>query len=605
MPINLNEANEEFAWLKSQETKRNDEYYLLRQAVAGNFRWPRDWPAHIPRIKDNLCKPITERFATYLMGKGFSYNIDRPNNLEYRDAAERAEKILAKLLRLSRSELQFDMGAKTGSQLGRTIYKVYKKGKPGSEHACFIHCQPDYFYGIPSSDDHLSDYSTAYYSYPLDILEARRLYGKGRDFRTEDRMGESNFYDPLRERQEEMGRERHRRVPVLECWTKEDYALVVGGETVFNGENPFKWANTSEGFIPYVVIENIRNAGTTRGEADIAQARELNEHLNYLISRKFHIVYRHLTPTVVWEGAPQNYAEILAQTTSGGGAIPARLGSKLYFLAYDRPNPAVLEMEQALRASILESTGMSEIALQGTVQGSVNTGPALAAQFQPVLSTVEKKRKEWEGGMKTLFSMLLELQEQIGDSKALGQAVINQTRKSEEDADGEVVDLTGKDIAGLRDVTVAWPGILPKDDLESSRLEMEKASQGFQSIYTTLEKLGEEYPDDEIARIRMENNDPSLRGEKVAEQIRAQTPLIKAQMDQEGQLAQAQMSAEQQPPTEDPYATDPNAAPPDESELLLQGDIGARLREMHRRQPVFNDEGDEPAIQAGPEQIAL
>lgn len=600
MAINLNEAHEEFAWLKSQEAKRNQDYYLLRQAVAGNFRWPRDWPAHVPRIKDNLCKPITERFATYLMGKGFSYNIDRPNNLEYRDAAERSEKILAKLLRLSRSELQFDMGAKTGSQLGRTIYKVYKKGKPGAEHACFIHCQPDYFYGVPSSDDHLSDFSTVYYSYPLDKLEAKRLYGN-RDFRTEDRMGDSNFYDPLRERESEMGRERHRRVPVLECWSKEDYSLEVGGVVIYNGPNPFKWNGTGEGFIPYVVIENIRNAGTTRGEADISQARELNEHLNYLISRKFHIVYRHLTPTIVWEGAPSNYAEILAQTIAGGGAIPARLGSKLYFLAYDRPNPAVLEMEQALRASILESTGMSEIALQGTVQGSVNTGPALAAQFQPVLSTVEKKRKEWEGGMKTLFSMLLELQEQIGDSTALGQAVINQTRKSEEDADGELVDLSGVDIQGLRDVTVAWPGILPKDDLESSRLEMEKAAQGFQSIYTTLEKLGEEYPDDEIARIRMENNDPSLRGEKVAEQIRAQTPLIKAQMDQETAMQQAEM----QPPAPDPFATDEGLAPPDESELLMQGDIGARLREMQRRLPTLNDEGDEPVIEAGPEQLAL
>lgn len=598
--IDLKKAYEEFSWLKTQNTRRNEEYYLLRQAVAGNFRWPRDWPAHIPRIKDNLCKPITERFATYLMGKGFSYNIDRPNNLEYRDAAERAEKILAKLMRLSRSELQYDMGAKTGSQLGRTVFKVYKRGKPGAEHACFMHCQPDYFYGIPSSDDPLADYSTVYYSYPIDILEAKRIYGN-KDFRTEERMGEDNFYDPLRERESEMGHERHRRVPVLEIWTKTDYALLVGGEVVFNGANPFKWTRTGEGFIPYVVIENIRNAGSTRGEADIAQARELNEHLNYLISRKFHIVYRHLTPTVVWEGAPSNYAEILAQTMAGGGAIPARLGSKLYFLSYDRPNPAVLEMEQALRASILESTGMSEIALQGTVQGSVNTGPALAAQFQPVLSTVGKKQSEWESGIKLKAAMMLELQEQIGDSTALGQAVINQTRKSEEDADGELVDLSGNDIAGLRDITLSWPGVLPKDDLEATRLEMEKAAQGFQSIYTTLEKMGEEYPDDEIARIRMENQDPSLRGEKVAEQIRAQTPLLKAQMDQEAQAAQAEM----QPPMPDPYATDEALAPPGEDELLMQGDIGARLREMQRRLPTLNDEGDEPVIEAGPEQLVL
>ena len=31
---------------------------------------------------------------------------------------------------------------------------------------------------------------------------------------------------------------------------------------------------------------------------------------------------------------------------------------------------------------------------------------------------------------------------------------------------------------------------------------MEKASQGIQSLYTTLENLGEDYPSDELARIR-------------------------------------------------------------------------------------------------------
>src|SRR5690348_5094133 len=97
----------------------------------------------------------------------------------------------------------------------------------------------------------------------------------------------------------------------------------------------------------------------------------------------------------------------------GGGAIHARLGSRLSFLSYHRPNPAVLEMEQALRAAILESCGMSEIALQGTVTGSVNTGPGLAAQFQPLLSTVDKKRRELDSGLHRLFAQLLELQESI------------------------------------------------------------------------------------------------------------------------------------------------------------------------------------------------
>lgn len=588
MAIDLKEGLEEFTRLKNDENARNQEYYLLRQAVRGNFRWPRDWPAHIPKIKDNLCKRIVESFTTYLMGRGFAYNVDRPNTLEYRETAERTEKILRKLFELSGSQRQFEMGAKTGSKLGRTVFKVYKKGKKGAQHACFQYCQPDYFYGIPSADNNLGDYSAVYYSYPMDRLEAVKVFGPG-DYKSEFELARSDRYDTLPEHNRHEHRN-NRRVPVLEIWTKDDYALLVGGVTKYNGENPFKWKNSGEGFVPFVTIENIRNDGEARGEGDIAQCRELNEHLNQLISRKFHIVNRWLVPTLVWEGAPQNYAEVLAQTIGGGGAVPARLGSRLYFLAYDRPNPAVVEMEQTLRAAILESAGTNDLALQGTLTGSVNTGPSTGAQWAPVLATVDKKRAEWAAGLKLLIAMLLEIQEQIGDSSILGSAVINQTVQSADETDGELVELSGKDIAGLRDVTISWPGILPKDNIDAARLEMEKASQGLQSIYTTMEKLGEEYPDDEIARIRMEAQDPNLRGEKVAEQMRATAPLMRAQA---AMMAQEQQAAGPEGEEEDPFA-----APPDEETLLSQGDIGARLRELRRRQPNLNLNEEEPVIEA-------
>lgn len=632
MAFDPDQAHEEFSRLKTKEADRNYEYYLLRQAVKGNFRWPRNWPTHIDKRKHNLCKPITERFATFLMGKGFTFNVERPNTLEMRDKAERAEKILRRLLDLSNSQLQFNMGAKTGSQLGRTIFKVYKKGEKGREHACFTYCQPDYFYGVQTGDNHLGDFSVVYYSYPLDIAEARRVFGN-KNFKTEDQLSQSGYYDTLPEDQllgANQGMTKARRVPVFEAWSKTSYMLEVGGVVLYNGDLPkeYRWTDTGEGFIPYIVIENIRGAGDTVGESDIAQARELNEALNYLLSRKDHIVGRWLQPTLVWEGAPQNYAEVLAATIGGGGAIPARLGSRLYFLAYDRPNPAVSELEQGLRQAILEVSGMSELGLQGTVQGSVNTGPSIQAQYQPVLATVDKKRLEWEDGLENLLAMLLNVQEAIGPSKALGQAVVNAQRKSaqaqpmqpqqafptdaesgmedqsdlsgESNEDGVLVNLSGKDIAGLREVKLQWPGVLPKDDIETARFELEKLQAGVQSFYTTLENLGEDYPDDEIARIRMENTDPALRGEKVNEALRAQTPLINKQMDLAAQAQQQQLppGAPAGPGGPDTSGLD-MAGPPDEQALLQQGDVGARLRDLKRRQARLDMSGEEPTITSG------
>lgn len=595
--IDLEEANEEFAKLKAREQNRNHEYYLLREAVNGNFRWPRSWPAHIPKLKRNLCKPITHKFATYLMGKGFSFNVERPNTLEFRDSAERTEKILRRLLDLAKSDIQYQLGAQTGSELGRTIFKVYKKGKPGAQHACFSHCQPDYFYGIPAGDDYyLGDWSTVYYSYPIDILEARRTWGN-RDYKPES-QSDRNRYENNGSRRIDADFTASRRVPVFEVWTKDSYALEVGGVVIENGDNPYKWKATGDGFIPFVVIENVRNSNR-QGEADIAQSRELNESYNQLLSRKFHIINRYLDPTLVWEGAPSNYAEILAQTLAGGGAIPARLGSRLSFLTHQGPNPAVLELEQTIRAAILENAGINELALQGQLQGSINTGPSAAAQYQPILSSIEGKRTEWQRGLRMKYAMMLELQEQIGDSTILGSAVINQNRKSQNNSDGELVKLSGKDIAGLRDVTINWPGVLPKDDFEASRLEMEKASQGFQSIYTTLEKLGEDYPDDEIARIRMENTDPSLRGEKVAEQLRAQTPLIKAQgqqaLDEAKFVADQQNLAQQQG---DPAGA--GGTPTGPGDPAGKDDMMARIKQLQVAHAArLNLDGPEPVINSG------
>jgi len=612
--VDLEAAHDEFARLKSKNQTRNTDYYLSRQAVQGNFRWPRDWPSYINKVTHNLCKPITERFATYLIGKGFSYNVDRPNSLDFRDKAERTEKILRRLLVLANADLQFDQGAKSGSQLGRTIFKVYEKGEGDQKHACFSYCQPDYFYGVPAGDNRLGEYSVVYYSYPLDLAEAKRMFpNKAAAFKTEADIEANNYYNVLPEDRADSYRANTRRVPVLEVWTPDAYSLEVGGVVIYNGKNPFVDKTTGLGYVPFVVIENIRNAGTGYGESDIQQARGLNEELNFLLSRKTHIVGRWLQPTLVWEGAPSNYAETLKSTIGGGGAIPTRLGSRLYFLAYDRPNPAVTEMEQTLRQAILDTCGMSELALQGTTSGSVNTGPGLAAQFAPTLSTVEKKRKEWTRGLTSLFHMLLDTQERIGKSKALGQAVINNDTKSAKNPDGELVDLSGEDIAGLREVTIQWPEVLPKDDLEQARFELEKMSQGVQSFYTTLEKLGEDYPDDEIARIRMENTDPTLRGEKVAEQMRAQAvagnTALKAQ----------QQAFDQQSGQAGPGAPSPDGAPPDAAlqaafpdggglpQDATQGhvppsDTANKVRELAKRRAMVQQETDDsgnPVIKHG------
>ena len=514
--MNLTEAKHELTVLRSRAAERDRKYLLNRQAFQGNFRWPTNWPSFIDRVTYNMCKPIVERFTAYLMGKGFSYNVERPNTLEFRQTAERAEKILARILQLSNGDELFTTGAHTGSLLGRTVYKVYVAGTGKRRYAAFTMCEPDYIYTIDAGTSASPDPAVVYYTYTVDRTVAEMTWGK-RNYQTErqqivDRpLDYSNAPDELA----------HRRIPVLEVWTKTEYALEVGGQVLYNGPNPMVDPATDEPFIPFVIIENIRNAGAAYGESDIEQSRVLNERLNVLLSRKLHIANRYLQPTLVWEGAPTNYAELLRETVGGGGALPTRPGTRLYFLAHDRPSPSVVELAGELRRAILEVAGLSEISYQGTPTGSINTGVALAAQFAPALSVVERKRLEWTVGLQKLFGYLLATQERIGDSEVLGLAAVNETIRSKADTDGEIVALSGTDIKGLREVSVVWPEILPTDAAQQVQLELAKFQAGVQSIYTTLERIGHEYPDDEVARLRLENTDPSLRGQ--AAKMQAET----------------------------------------------------------------------------------
>src|SRR3546814_4439540 len=105
------------------------------------------------------------------------------------------------------------------------------------------------------------------------------MFGPG-NYNTEAELARNEYYNERPEAAADLGLTRNRRVPVLEIWTKDKYALIVGGVVKYNDDNPNKWSDTGEGFIPFVVIENIRNSADNRGEADIAQARELNEHMN-------------------------------------------------------------------------------------------------------------------------------------------------------------------------------------------------------------------------------------------------------------------------------------------------------------------------------------
>jgi hypothetical protein len=91
--------------------------------------------------------------------------------------------------------------------------------------------------------------------------------------------------------------------------------------------------------------------------------------------------------------------------------------------------------------------------------------------------------------------------------------------------------VSGKDVGGHRDISITWPGFLPKDDVAAARFELEKHAGRVQSMHTTMSNLGFEFPEDELALIRAETEDEKLPAgtEEQANLMRAKASMVGAE----------------------------------------------------------------------------
>jgi hypothetical protein len=552
---------------------RNFNYFLLREAMEGRFRWPAEWPKHKPKLIYNLVKRISMRYSSLLTGKGFQVQVPvlAPNDMDLRLRSQGVEKLCYRFIEKSGDFSTFSLGSQDGSLLGNTVFKTYIDQK--TKWPSFSQCIPDYFYGISSSVNYAGELAKVFYTYKIDIDEARELYGN-LDFK-----GDMDYTRDIylsKEMLNQSTQEKERQVPCLEVWTKDNYMLKVGNAVVYNGANPY-------GFVPFVSIPNIRKTGRVEGLSDVDDVLPVNEELNQMLSHRAYVVRRWLNPTLIWEGAPKDYAAIIQKIVGGGGVIPTRLGAKLNFLALNGQGPDVIEMLERLRLIALENANMNDLALSGNVQGSINTGQSLDRMLISIITTLEEKHRNWERGLKKLFGQLLTLSTHEEAAKEYGEVQVNADKKSAEG--GGILTLDGELVGDIRDVKVIWPGTLARDDAASVSLELQKYQAGVQSLYTTLENLGVDFPDDEIEKIASERSDPRLAPKEQASLLKAASPL----------LAQEQQAQQEQLP---PEAFE---NPEEEAQLALEEEESAPKRRRRKRaeptEPeVTFDNSDEPSL---------
>lgn len=523
MAFDLDKEREEFRLRKAAAHQRNQDYWLARQALEHIYLWPRNFPP----FKDKVILPLVRKsvltHANFLMGRGFTTQIQPlgPNQSD-REAAQRAEKALFLAIDRCSGWRSMWRAAMLGSLLGTSGFKVYKDG---DGKACFCAIQPEFLYAVPRGDEY-TDAVKVYYAYSVDRLEAERQWGR-RDYKSERQVSQMEQGDRLDRTYQIAGPAlEDRRIPVMEVWTRDDYALWVGGESIANGPNPYK-------FIPYVVIQNIDSLSRIEGLSDVDALlglrndnNGLNVQLNVLLSESYYIAKRYANPTISWEAPPPNYMEHIAQMVGGGGVLPRRMGTSIEFLQYQGQPPDLGALIELLRVNGIEVSGLNELAWSGSSQGgvAVQTGPSLEVKFTNVLSTLGSKQQQWAVGLKRLFWMMLAL---MSGEDEIGVADKPYARKRADRG----MRVSGRDVADHRDCKIIWPGFLPKDDMAAARFELEKHGARVQSMATTLENLGFDFPDDELQRIRDETEDEQLPAgtDEQANLMRAKASMVGAE----------------------------------------------------------------------------
>jgi hypothetical protein len=520
---------EEFRALRGDQQARNADFWLLRQAFQGLFRWPDDWPANKPKLRVPLIKKMVLVHAAMLMGKLFELDVEPlDDSTSARDATEAPEKALAHLLATGSRRQHLNRSAILGSLLGVSGFKTFMNKVEGKDVADFHAIQPELAFPITRGDNDL-DLAKVFYGYTIDRHQAAAMFGADAASFQSEREVEDTYKGPgvVGARLSNAGtggqpyivtgnyagavstQVQDRRIPVLEVWTPDQYAYWVGGQEQENGSNPYE-------FIPFTFIPNIDGGFGIYGESDVDQILEINEELNQLVSHMAYIEKRYMNPTYKWLMAPENYVDLATRIAGGGGILPLYGRSDVSLLEIPVLPAEYGDLVDRLRMYGVELGGLSELAFSGEAGGSINTGASLTVNFTNVLATLDLKRTNWTTGLSRVMGQMLYHMEKMKDI-----GIVTETGGMSAGGSSGLIKLTGKDIKGHRRVIITWPGVLPKDDIGAARLVIEQVGAGVLSRRTGMEKLGVRYPGDELELIKEEQRDPDLNPEGQATLTRA------------------------------------------------------------------------------------
>ena len=335
---------------------------------------------------------------------------------------------------------------------------------------------------------------------------------------------------------------------LLEYWDDQHYILValtrrevkISGTTKSATETTpivLKEFKHTYGRAPFFVLQNLVNPGddplTNGSLGDLDDVIGLNVHYNLISSEAAEEIITNIHRPTVYKSNDhqQNVNELEFKS---GSVYPIGADEDLATLDWVGMPQAVQNHLDQIMGGIQDVSFVGQAGFGQYPSGA--TGVSLRLLMQSLENILVLKIPIRVACLQAVCELLLRIVEDKTRAVSLSETAPRPKETPLElwmkDRLGRFgqVSLTAEDIAGNYFVDIDYGNILPRAETEYQQNEVYKNKTGNQSLYTTMDNIGVESPDDEMERIREENQDIALNPEKVA--AIAQAVLLQIQLQQ-------------------------------------------------------------------------
>ena len=344
---------------------------------------------------------------------------------------------------------------------------------------------------------------------------------------------------------------------LLEYWDNEHYILValtqrdvkVSGTAKSVAETTpvvLQEFNHKYGRPPFFVLQNLVNPSddplTSGSLGDLDDVIGLNIHYNLVSSEAAEEIITNIHRPVVYK-SNDHQQDVNSLEFKAASVYPIGLDEILETLQWQGMPQAVQNHLEQIMGGIQDVSFIGQAGFGQYPSGA--TGVSLRLLMQSLENILVLKIPIRVTSLQSVCEFLFRI---VEDKTAAAQAVtgsqgaarpkptpLEMWMKDKLGRFGQV-SISAEDIEGDYFVDVDYGNILPRAETEYQQNEVYKNKTGNQSLYTTMDNIGIESPDDEIERIRQENQDIALNPEKVS--AITQAVLLQLQLQQMQQAKQ-------------------------------------------------------------------